>query len=369
MKRLFAFVLALSMVLALTACTNTASNNSTAPSTQSTAPSTESTAPASEPGNEPDPAPVVEWPFTDKDTVVWTRNTPGVVNLGQQYLLDVLFDGSKGTVLLNADPTSGGAVCVAQTYAAGGDGYTFYMGGLEMVIGDVLGTFDYSMRDDFIPLGMTPTNGAPNFFCVSTTTMPDVTTMDEFVDYVKAHPGEVRIGYGPNAVGEVILTLVLQGYGIDTESDVKWVISEGNDSTTNMMGGIIDVYLYNQSRTQELMGEYCTPVLACAANRFDVEGLSDVPSLTDVGHADCVVPSYLFLVCKNDIDPAVAEAINAKMVEAITRINAGENLTEAEQRLADHMAAQAQILQPLTIEECWAIIDAEYAAVTAVLGD
>ena len=83
--------------------------------------------------------------------------------------------------------------------------------------------------------------------------------------------------------------------------------------------------------------------------------------------ADCVVPSVMFLACKNDIDPALAEAINAKWNEAIEDVNS-DNPSEKGKILKEHMATQNQALEPLTIDECWEIINQEYAAIEPVLG-
>lgn len=310
-------------------------------------------------------APAVEWPGNEKDIIFYSRNNAGSsVSLAQQYLMDIVFDGVDATALLTCDATSGGAVCVEKTYAAGGDGYTFYMSGVEMVIGDVLGTFEYSLKDDFTPLGMIPTNGASNYLCVSKSTMPDVTTLEQFTDYCKAHPGEVRIGYGPDTIGEVLLSLLFKKLGVE----VKWTISEGNDSTTNIMGGITDAYLFNQAKTLELMGEYVTPLVGASTMPNTKPELEGVPNYTDLGLEECSVPSYMFLAVKNDIDPALAQVINEKWNAAIEDALSA-NPSDRAKVLADHMATQNQMLKPLTIEECWDIINTEYEAISAVLGE
>lgn len=303
------------------------------------------------------------WPFTDKEITFYTRNSAGgSVTLSQQYLLDIVFkDG--GTNLLVSDATSGGAVCVDKTYAAGGDGYTFYMSGNEMVIGDILGSFDYSIKNDFQVLGMLPSNGAPNFMSVSKSTLPDVKSMEDLVDYCKAHPGEVRFAYIPNTVGEVYPTLFIDKYGLD----VKMVISEGSDSKPNLMGGIVDVVFWNQNDTIEYMSDYITPLVALSENRSVKPELADIPCYGDKDMSDCVVPSVMFLACKNDIDPALAESINKKWNEAIEDA-LSDNPSEQGKILKDYMDVQNQTLEPMTIDQCWDVINKEYAAIEPVLG-
>ena len=301
------------------------------------------------------------WPFTDKEITFYTRNNAGAPTpLAQQYLIDVVFkDG--GTNLLLSDPTSGGAVCIDKTYEAGGDGYTFYVSGSEMVIGDVLGSFDHSLKNDFQVLGMVPSNGAPNFLSVSKSTLPDVDSVDSLVEYCKAHPGEVRFAYAPDTLGEVYSQLFVDHFGLD----VKMTISEGNDSKPNLMGGIVDVVCWNQNNTIEY-ADYLTPLAALSNEPSTRDELKDVPTYKDLDMSDCVVPSVMFLVCKNDIDENLAQAINQKWNAAIEDV-LSDNPSEEGKILKEHMASQDQTLEPLSIDECWKIIDDEYDKIGAVL--
>lgn len=302
------------------------------------------------------------WPFTDKEITFYTRNNAGgSTTLAQQYLLDVVFEDG-GTNLLVSDSTSGGAVCVDKTYEAGGDGYTFYVSGSEMVIGDVLGTFDHSLKNDFQVLGMIPSNGAPNFLSVSKSTLPDVDSVESLVEYCKAHPGEVRFAYAPDTVGEVYTQLFVDHFDLD----VKMTISEGNDAQPNLMGGIVDVVAWNQTKTIEYL-DYLVPIAALSESHSTKDELKDVPSYKDLGMSDCVVPSVMFLICKNDIDENLAKAINIKWNEAIEDV-LSDSPSEKAKILKEHMANQDQTLEPLTIDECWEIIDDEYEKIGAVLG-
>ncbi len=343
----------LAMAMMMTACSGGTSN-----SAATIAPEKE------EAKADPAETPEIQWPFTDKELTFYTRNSAGgSVTLAQQYLLDLVFEGTGATNLLVSDATSGGAVCVEKTYAAGGDGYTFYMSGNEMVIGDILGTFDYSVRDDFQVLGMLPSNGAPNFLSVSRTTLADVTTMEELVDYCKTHPGEVRFAYAPDTLGEVYVTLFARKFDLD----VKMTISEGQDSKPNLMGSIVDVVVWNQNDTLEYMQDYITPLVALSTERSVKPELSDIPCYGDKGMEDCVVPSLMFLVCRNDIDPALAQAINTRWNQAIADA-VSSSPSDKGKLLKEYMETQNQMLEIMTIKECEAVIEEEYAAIEPVLG-
>jgi len=356
MKKKLALVLAATMALSMTACggSEQAAETTKAPATA---------APVAAPAETAAPeAELPVWPYTDKETTFYSRNSAGGnVTIGHQYLLDLVFEDGGTPIMVN-DGTSGGAVCVEKTYAAGGDGYTFYLSGNEMVIGDILGNFDYSIKEDFQVLGMLPSNGAPNFVGVSKVTMPEVTTMEQLVEYCKANPGKVRFAYSADTVGEVYTTMLAQAYDLD----VKMTISEGSDTEPNLMGGIVDVVIWNQTKTGKYL-DYLTPVGAIAENRSTKPELADVPSYVELGLEDCLVPSVMFLACKNDIDPALAEAINKKWNEAIEDV-LSDNPSEKAKLLKEYMVTQDQVLEPLTIEECWAIIDDEYAKIAPVLG-
>lgn len=366
MKKKLVLLLTSAMVLAATACssgekapapTEKAAQTTAAADTTAAAGAKETEAPAEAAKDLP------AWPFTDKEITFYTRNSAGgSVTLSQQYLLDIVFNDG-GTNLLVSDATSGGAVCVEKVYAAGGDGYTFYMSGNEMVIGDILGTFDYSLKEDFQVLGMLPSNGAPNFIGVSKSTLPDVKTMEDLVDYCKANPGKVRFAYAPDTVGEVYATLFADHFGLD----VKMTISEGSDSKPNLMGGIVDVVFWNQRDTIEY-ADYLVPVVALANERSVKEELADIPCYGEKDMGDCVVPSVMFLACKNDIDENLAQAINAKWNEAI-KDAISDSPSEKGQILKEYMESQNQMLEPLTIDECWEIIEDEYVKIGEVLGN
>lgn len=362
MKKKLALLLASAMLAATTACSSGTAAPASTEKAASAATEAGSTAAAGKEEKTEAAKELPAWPFTDKEITFYTRNSAGgSVTLAQQYLLDIVFEDG-GTNLLVSDATSGGAVCVDKTYAAGGDGYTFYMSGNEMVIGDILGTFDYSLKNDFQVLGMLPSNGAPNFIGVSKETLPDVKTMEDLVDYCKANPGKVRFAYAPDTVGEVYATLFADHFGLD----VKMTISEGSDSKPNLMGSIVDVVFWNQRDTIEY-SDYLVPVVALSNERSVKEELADVPCYGEKDMGDCVVPSVMFLACKNDIDENLAQAINEKWNEAI-KDAISDNPSEKGKFLKEYMDNQNQMLEPLTIEECWKIIDDEYEKIGEVLG-
>lgn len=362
MKKNIALTLAAAMALSLTACSGSAPSSDTKGNSAETQASGNENAASGDSSSSAEES-LPKWPFTDKEITFYTRNNAGTsVSLAQQYLLDIVFDGLDATPLLTSDPTSGGAVCVDKTYAAGGDGYTFYMSGTEMVIGDILDTFDYSLKEDFQVLGMIPSNGAPNFINVSKQTLPDVMTMEDLVEYCRANPGTVRFGYAPDTLGEVYASLFIDEFDLD----VKMTISEGQDSKPNMMGGIVDVVFWNQRDSIEY-GDYIRPVVALSNSRSTKDELKDVPCYKEKGLEDCVVPSVMFLVCRNDIDPALAQSINnvwnAAIEDAIS-----DSPSEKGQMLKEYMDGQDQTLEPMTIDEMWAVIDDEYAKIGEVLG-
>ena len=305
-----------------------------------------------------------EWPGTEKDLTFYTRNAAGShPHIATTYMLDILTDKfPDATYVLIDDATAGGAVNMEKTYAAGGDGYTFYVAATEVVFGDVLGTFDYSMKEDFIPLCHMPSNGAPNYMCVSKVTHPELTNLDEVVEYCKAHPGEMRMGYPPNAIGEVIARRFVENYGLD----VKWVISEGNDQVTNMMGGLIDLYPYNQTRTLGILDD-AVPIVACSTLPVRPEELQGVPNYSDLGLDELSVESNSFLICKNDIDPELAEAINETMNAIIDEVNS-DDPGEKAKVLKDFMISQDQVMKSYTIDELWGMIDRTYEAIESAFG-
>ncbi len=165
---------------------------------------------------------IIQWGAGGSTDVVMRAVTP--------HAEDVL-----GVSVVMTNKTGGvGAIATKYTMTQKADGYTLLMGAenpqLYKVMG--LGDIDYS---DFIAIDILA-RGTP--LLVANPDAP-YNTFKEFVEYVQAHPGEVKIGStGPGGLPSVVTAMMTS----QVELPVTAVPYDGDGpALTALMGGAIDV--------------------------------------------------------------------------------------------------------------------------------
>jgi tripartite-type tricarboxylate transporter receptor subunit TctC len=165
---------------------------------------------------------IIQWGAGGSTDVVMRAVTPHAEKvLGE----DIVMTNRTGGV---------GAIATKFVFAQDADGYTLLMGAenpqLYKVMG--LGEVDYS---NFIPINVLA-RGIP--LLVANNDAP-YDTFKEFVEYVQAHPGEVKVGStGPGGLPSVVTAMLSS----QVELPVTAVPYDGDGpALTALMGGAIDV--------------------------------------------------------------------------------------------------------------------------------
>ncbi|MCZ4354740.1 tripartite tricarboxylate transporter substrate binding protein [Roseovarius aestuarii] len=141
-----------------------------------------------------------------------------------------------GATIVMQNMTGGvGAIALNHVTSAKADGYTLLMGAENPLLYKVmgLGNKDYT---DFIPLILLA-RGTPLLLANNDAPYDDY---QGFIDYVKAHPGEVRIGAtGPGGLSSVITAMMNE---VEGDLDMIKVPYDGDGpALTAMQGGAVDV--------------------------------------------------------------------------------------------------------------------------------
>ncbi|MBT9385659.1 tripartite tricarboxylate transporter substrate binding protein [Pseudooceanicola sp. CBS1P-1] len=164
-----------------------------------------------------------------------------------------------GSIVMQNKTGGVGAIALRYVQSQKADGYTLLMGAenpqMYKVLG--LGSEDYN---DMIPINVLA-RGVPMF--VANNDAP-YSTMSEFVDYAKAHPGEVRVGStGPGGLTSIVLAM------LTSQVDIEFtrVPYDGDGpALTALQGGALDVM-------PVVLG---AGIEAVKAGRMKVIGLVDV---------------------------------------------------------------------------------------------
>ena len=196
-KKLFAALLVTAMALStLTACgskTETLSADASTDSDNSAATTT------------------VDYPTKDI-TVVVPYGAGGTTDLCVRGVLDAVDKSVVTKNFIVSNVTGGsGLVGASQFVNAKSDGYTIGVLNCDLVLNNVLGNTDIT-SDQFVPLACIEND--PYLFVVSKDA--PYQTFEEFVDYAKAHPGEVTVAdTGAGAAPHLAYLALTQDLGLD----------------------------------------------------------------------------------------------------------------------------------------------------------
>lgn len=292
MKRTIALILVLLMVFAVFAACGSKTETETKTETKS-----ETKTETSWPKN----AVTVVVPYSaggDTDTYCRTLCAQLTKDLGANF------------VVVN---TTGGSGVVASTSVldAKNDGYTvlFHHTGV-MLTQEAVGSNQFSFLNDF---EVAATVARDDTYMLIVKKDAEYNTLDKFVEYCKAHPGEVKYSITFNGATHAVATLMEQTMGIELNSiDVG---SSAADRLTAFMAGQCDCLVINYMNVKDYIENGDFIVLGvCAEERPD--GMENFPTMKEQGYN--VVQSKLYEVrFPKGTDSAIVEKMS-KAIEAVT---------------------------------------------------
>ncbi len=274
MKKLFALLIALAMILSLAACSG--DSGSSGDADESSAPPVNSSG-SSAPDDSGNGSETSDWPQSAV-TLTVSAGAGGGTDICARILLERLSD--FGSFVVQNDTDGGGAVGWERVKA--GDPETcseviFYNTGLY--VSYVTGLTDIHPTEELVPIVCLPT-GASQYICVPKDSPFD--TIQDLADYAKEHPGELQCGVELGSLSHVYVGLCAKSLGID------WTyVSTGsdNDRITLLMGNNIDVTTINQATAQNYYESGDIKVLAAEQGRSNILGekMAAVPTLEEAG--------------------------------------------------------------------------------------
>lgn len=158
------------------------------------------------------PARAQDWPQRPVTVIVPFAaggNTDSIARLTVQRLSETL----GGSFVVENRPGAGGAIAADVVARAAPDGYTLFIAALPvMAIVPVINKVRYDSQKDFVPISNIATNA---FVLVVNKDIP-VTTLKEFIDYVKARNGQLSYGSaGIGSLNHLSMALFLKKAGLE----------------------------------------------------------------------------------------------------------------------------------------------------------
>jgi len=233
-------------------------------------------------------APATVWPEGLKEVTVMVPNPVGaMLDQSTRVMVDYLNETYPDTnfVVENYDG-SGNAACIKFATAAG-DGSVIMAHGSGAIIQFYQDQWDYNLADTSYAkaicgnVGQLQPSGGVFLINPNEKRFSDIPTL---VEYVKAHPGEVKFSYGTGTPHMIRMMLITNYYGITDM--VNWVPGSTNEVRTWIQGGNTDVAILTETTAcADARGGKAIAILDSLVDRNYTEDLKDVldncPIVTD----------------------------------------------------------------------------------------
>lgn len=263
-----------------------------------------------------------EYPSKDI-SVVCPYAAGGTTDLCIRGLIDAVPDDAKpsGVNITVSNVTGGGGlVGTTQFKNADADGYTLGIVNCDLVLNKVNGNTEISY-DEFTPIACLMNQ--PNLMLVKADA--PYSTFEEFVDYAKAHPGEVKIG---NSGEGTIPKLSAQAVEKELGLEFKYVTYDGDtNSITAVVSGEVDATFCSAAPAMGQLNAGTIKVLTVTDNKR-MESFPDVPAMGELYEelADTRILTWVYLAVRNDVP---AEHIKY-LQDLFAKANANESFAETQ---------------------------------------
>ncbi len=206
-------------------------------------------------------------------------------------------------------PGGSGAVGMAYVQGKPADGYTI-LGVTNNLIFTPLTTpgFQYTWRD-FEPIAMFGYD--PKYIVVAAGS--PFQTIEDLINYAKAHPGEVKVGtFGPGSDDHIVGMLLAQ----KAEVDLNFIpFDSGGEILAALLGGHIDAQVAELNEVKGQFDAGAVRILA-VATAARVQALPDVPTLTEKGW-EVVLPKFRGFMVKKGTPEDVVRILSEYTIKAI----------------------------------------------------
>lgn len=137
-------------------------------------------------------------------------------------------------------------------------------------------------------------------------------TFDEFVEYAKAHPGELKVGVEINNTDHLLEVLLEERFGYSLA-----IVSAGSNAEKIplLMGENLDVCLLSPSGVTDYVASGDLKCLTLFGEETLDDLMPGVPSFKSVGEDPLLLPMFFYLAGPADIPDEIAEAINTVLEE------------------------------------------------------
>jgi tripartite-type tricarboxylate transporter receptor subunit TctC len=234
-------------------------------------------------------------------------NTDGFARMAAQHLGEAF----GKTFIVENKPGAGGAIAADLVAKSAPDGYTLFLAALPvMAVVPAIQKVRYDSLKDFAPISNIGTNP---FALVVNKDLP-IKSLKEFVDYVRAHKGELSYGSaGVGSLNHLSMALFLKQAGIE----MVHVPYKGNaPAMADVVAGHVQAMFSNLSDAlPQTKGGTVRMLAVSSEQRSDLA--KDVPTVAESGYPKYKVLTWNGLMAPAGTPKAIVDKISAEIAKAV----------------------------------------------------
>lgn len=339
MKKYVSLLMALLMLVGLTACGGSSNESAApAPSEAGESPSggAEESQNSEQTGNAEIDASEASWP-SNTVTLYVPAAAGGGTDVAARAVASAISENTGSSVIVSNLTSGNGTVAYETVRGADTNGTELLFFHANFFLSYYNGIYDHAPLEDFTPIAVCFAL-VPQVIVVSADS--DYETLDDLVDAAKET--SITAGCQNGGFDDLILRLLSTDAGIDLK-----MVEAGSETEriTALLGHNIDVSVISVNAAVQYAETGDMRILASAAAERD-PNYSDIPTCIELGYENTVFDTTLFVFGPKDMDPALVEAMNKEF-----------NATADNDFVKDYLSNTGARLEMYSVEECNAYME------------
>jgi tripartite-type tricarboxylate transporter receptor subunit TctC len=249
--------------------------------------------------------------FPSKVIRIIVPYTPGSPNDVVARLLVQQLQGKLGQpVVIDNKPGGGTTIGSKAAASSPADGYTLLFSSSALVIEPIMNKHtEYDPQKDFTPIAFVASNSC----LLTVNAQVPANSVKEFVDYARANPGKLSLGFAQGTVSQLIGEYFNRLHGLDITS-VPY--RGGALVIPDMLGGRITMYWPTPATVLPLLREGKIKALGISSPRRSAD-LPDIPTMKELGLEELSLEYWAGVWAPAGTPADIVEKLNAAINDGL----------------------------------------------------